>query len=228
LLKRGYAHTLLSQWDAARADFQRVIAGQDHFRPEEVRTARDWLGGIAHDQGHFDLAFACWTPLLTEYESFSLDVQQAYADHYAPLYLYRAKLYSHLQHYEESIADYDRVIALSPTSAEAFSLRGLSYAFLSNQEHQEQSLADSLHAVELEPQEAAHYRRLGEVRLLQEEYAQVLACLDQALALDPNDELTQELRRKAQVRDFLDQLVDAGGFDDRTTEQGANDDEKHS
>jgi tetratricopeptide (TPR) repeat protein len=193
LLRRGIAYAVLKEWDAAIADFKRVI--DEQAGAEEIRAARMMLGGIYTEQYRDQEAIACWSSVLAELEQASRKEAKLYAEQFPRLYLYRGMLHGRLKQYQDAIADCDRAQKYAPENAEIYSVRGISYAYLGDLER---ALSDCLHAVELE-QRASVYNRLGEVHFMRHEYQQSFAAFDRAVDLDPTDEAIHLNRSKALV-----------------------------
>lgn len=213
LLRRGIAYSTLQEWDAAIADFRRVI--DEQAEAEEIRAARMLLGGIYTEVGHDQEAIACWSAVLSEYEQASRKETRQYAEQFPQLYLYRGMLYGRQRQYQEAIADCNRAQTYAPDNAEVYSVRGISYGYLGDLDR---ARSECLHAVELEPR-ASCYNRLGEVYFMRKEYRQSFEAFDRAGELDPTDEAIQLNRHKALF--YLMMSV----FDEKASPQEAEADE---
>lgn len=192
LLRRGTAYITLKEWDAAIADFKRVLGGQQP-EAEEVRAANMMLGAIYTELWEDEQAIACYTAVLEPFEKASRKEAKQYAEQFPLLYLYRGMLYGRLKKYQEAIADCDHALKYGHTSAEVYSVRGISYAYLGDLDR---ALTDCTQAVELE-QSASCYNRLGEVHFMRRDYRQALDAFTQASELDPSNEQTQANRSRA-------------------------------
>ena len=209
-LRRGIAFAHIKAWDAAQADLQWIIDEQ-HGKDEE-RSACLVLGAVYAEHGQDDEAIVCWSTVLSAWEQATRKEARAFEEDIPLLYLYRGMLHGRQKRYRDAIADGDRAITLQPDSAEAFSVRGISYSYLGELD---QALADCTHAVELDPQ-ARHSHRLSEVHMMRHEYRLALDVCNRAHELDPTDEYVLISRNKAR---FMLMMSLFEGHDQKPEEQ---------
>lgn len=186
-LRCAVVHAVLKEWDAATTHLQSVI--DEQAGPNEVGSAQILLGAIYAERGQDEQAIACWTETLRQSETTMSKPGLAL------LYLHRGMLYGRQRRYQDAIADCDRVVREVPDCAEAYSVRGISYAYLGDLDR---GLAECLRAVELGLQ-ARCFHRLGEVHLMRKEYQQALVAFRRAVERDPTNAAMQASLRRAQA-----------------------------
>lgn len=116
----------------------------------------------------------------------------------------RARLYLHLDQYDESLADFDRMDKLGKVSAETFSLRGEAH-LLSGRPAE--ALEAFSRAIELDPDHARNYAGRAEALRRLRQPKEALPDLYQALTLEPEN--TTSLLVRALVLYELDRSEEA-------------------
>lgn len=134
-LYRGACHRELKQYENAIADFDRAIT----LNPKKVFEYTFKAGKAFFKEGRLNDAI----------EMFSIAVRVS--SKHVGTYLYRGASYRELRHYENSIADFDRVLSLNPRSAYAFAVCGSSYYTFGEYRKAMEALEN---AVKLDPENA--------------------------------------------------------------------------
>jgi tetratricopeptide (TPR) repeat protein len=84
--------------------------------------------------------------------------------------------------YDQAILNFNRVVDLQPSFAEAYRMRGRAYVAQSNPD---QAIRDFTRVAELQPRDALALTERGFARLDKKDYASAIADADRAIALDP-------------------------------------------
>ena len=144
-LRRGVAHTLLSEWQAAALDLSQVIS----LRVDEATTNTAYVyRAQAYDGLGQDVSsMHDWTHVLMSIEHASSHPERFSKELAAQGYAYRARLSCRREDYKQAIADCDRALAFYGGCAEAYSVRGRASSLLGRWTA---ALADCTKAVELE------------------------------------------------------------------------------
>lgn len=162
---RGRAHTHEGEWDAAVADYDRVIA----LDPESVNAYIN-RGRARADKGELDAAIADYD------RAISLDPDASLA--------YNNRSYAKLEKgdFDGAIADSNRAIALDPGLAYAYNNRGFA---LAQKGKLDEAMADYDKSIALDPNNALAYSNRGYARYRMGDFERAAADFDKAIALDP-------------------------------------------
>ena len=192
-LRSGVAHAVLQNWPAATQELEQVCSAPG-AHPALVQTATWLLSAVYSALGQYERTLACWSEILTEFESVGKSKASLPTARITMLYVFRAQIYAEQGEYLRAIADCDRAEKYHPDCGEVFSVRGLCNADLGNMER---AIADCDRSIQLEPETARCYRRRGVVHTMRRDFEKAIADFDDALKLDPSDELAQTGRSKA-------------------------------
>jgi tetratricopeptide (TPR) repeat protein len=198
ILRRGIAHTVLFEWQAALNDLSQVISM--HVGAAETNTAYYFRAMVHAELEQDEEALADWTRVLETIEQGSSRQRGSEAftqGLVSDLYAYRARIYIRLERYAQAIADCDRALSLDPGCAEAYSVRGSAHSLL---KQMDQALADASRAIELEVSPMQYYRR-GLVYKRQADYEHAFADFDHAYQQEPeNSHFRQERAELLRLR----------------------------
>ena len=188
VLRRGVAHTLLSEWQAAALDLSQVIAmraGEAMTNTAYVYRAQTY-DGLGQDEA----SMRDWTQVLMIIEHASSHPERFSKELAAQGYAYRARLFCRQEDYKQAIADCDRALAFHHGCAEAYSVRGRAYSLIGKWTA---ALADCTKAIELEGW-SVHYYRRGLVHKQIGNYDQALADFEWASQCEPENVLFRRER----------------------------------